>query len=240
LQLDPRSAEAHAALGYARHYDWQWAEAEKEFRRAVELNPSYALVRIWYANLLMSRRRMDEAMRQVMIARDLDPFSLIVNTNVAWVLDFAGRPAEAVEQLTRTLELDSEYVQARWRLADALLETKRFDEAIAQGQRALVESHRSAPALAHLASLYANAGAEGKAESLFRELRARTRTEYVSPAAIGGVFLSLGARDSAVYWLEKAFSERSNVIAYLVVNPGFAALHDDPRYHAMAVKAGLQ
>jgi eukaryotic-like serine/threonine-protein kinase len=240
LQLDPRSAEAHAALGYARHYDWQWAEAEKEFRRAVELNPSYALVRIWYANLLMSRRRMDEAMRQVMIARDLDPFSLIVNTNVAWVLDFAGRPAEAVEQLTRTLELDSEYVQARWRLADALLETKRFDEAIAQGQRALVESHRSAPALAHLAGLYANAGAEGKAESLFRELRARTRTEYVSPAAIGGVFLSLGARDSAVYWLEKAFSERSNVIAYLVVNPGFAALHDDPRYHAMAVKAGLQ
>jgi Tfp pilus assembly protein PilF len=240
LQLDPRSAEAHAALGYVRHYDWQWDEAEKEFRRAVELNPNYALVRIWYANLLMSRRRMDEAMHEVMVARDLDPFSLIVNTNVGWVLNFAGHPAEAAEQLARTLELDSEYVQARWRLADALLRTKRFDEAVAEGQRVVIESHRSAPALALLANLYAEAGDEANARSLFRELRERSRKEYVPPWSIGAVFLSLGARDSAIYWLEKAFGERSNAIAYLLANPEYEPLHDDPRYRAMLVRAGLQ
>jgi len=240
LQLDPRSAEAHAALGYVRHYDWQWDDAEKEFRRAVELNPSYALVRIWYANLLMSRRRMDEAMHQVMVARDLDPFSLIVNTNVGWVLAFAGHPNEAVRQLVRTLELDSNYTQARWRLADAFMKTRRVDEAIAQGQRLVIESHRSAPALAHLANLYAKAGVEAQARSHLRELRERSRTEYVSPGAIGGVFLALGARDSAMYWLEKAFGERSNAIAYLLANPEYEPLHDDPRYRAMVARAGLR
>jgi TolB-like protein/tetratricopeptide (TPR) repeat protein/tRNA A-37 threonylcarbamoyl transferase component Bud32 len=240
LQLDPGSAEAHAALGYVRHYDWQWDEAEKEFRRAVELNPSYALARIWYANLLMSRQRMDDALHQVSIARDLDPFSLIVNTNVGWVLTFAGRPGEAVKQLAGTLELDSTYVQARWRLAGALMRTNRFDEAVAQAQRVVIESHRSAPALALLADTYASAGDEANARSLFRELRARSRNEYVPPWSIGGVFLSLGARDSAMYFLEKAFAERSNAIAYLLANPEFEPLRDDPRYRAIVVRAGLR
>jgi TolB-like protein/Tfp pilus assembly protein PilF len=240
LQLDPRSAEAHAALGYIRHYDWQWDEAEKEFRRAIELNPSYALVRIWYANLLMSRQRMDSALHQVMVARDLDPFSLIVNTNVGWVLDFSGRPAEAAQELSRTLELDSEYVQARWRLASALVRIGRSDQAIAEARRVVAESHGSSPALALLANVYADVGADSSARSLLSELETRSRGSYVSPWSIGGVFLSLGARDSAVYWLEKAFDERSNVIAYLRVEPAFAPLRDDPRYRAMVARAGLR
>ena len=86
LQIDPDLAEAHATLGYVRHYNWEWEEAERSFRRAIALNASNPLARIWYANFLCSRRRFDEAIREVLIARDLDPLSLIVSGNVGWVL----------------------------------------------------------------------------------------------------------------------------------------------------------
>lgn len=83
---------------YVKHYDWDWTGAEQELTRAIELNPSYALARIWYANLLMSRRLFDEARREVRLARELDPFSLVVNTHVGWVLHKARRHDEAVRQ----------------------------------------------------------------------------------------------------------------------------------------------
>ena len=104
LQIDPYSAEAHAALAYVRHYEWQWAEAEREFRRAIEMNPSYPYAHLWYANLLMSRRRLDEALQQVKLAQELDPFSLIVNSNVAWVLTNAGRNAEAIDSASSDVD----------------------------------------------------------------------------------------------------------------------------------------
>lgn len=117
------SAEGHAALGYVCHYDWTWADAERELRRAIGLNPNYALARLWYDNLLMSRRRFDEALREVPAARDLAPFSPVTNSNVGWVLQNAGRHAEAIAQLERTLELDPDYPQAHMRLADSLAAT---------------------------------------------------------------------------------------------------------------------
>jgi len=240
LQLDPNSAEAHAALGYVHHYNWEWAEAEKEFRRAIELNPNYSLVRIWYANLLMSRRRMTEAVQQALVARDLDPFSLVVNTNVGWVLDFAGRHEDAVRQLRHSIELDSGYVQAHWRLTDALMHAGRLSEAVAQGERLLAVSGRSTAAVGLLAEVYAKAGQVDRSRTLARELLSRARTEYVPASSVSGAFLTLGETDSALMWLEKAFDERSNAMAYLVANPNNARLQGNPRYEAMVARVGLR
>jgi serine/threonine-protein kinase len=240
LQLDPYSAEAHAALGYVHHYDWEWAAAEKEFRRAIELNPNYSLVRIWYANLLMSRSRMAEAVQQALVARDLDPFSLIVNTNVGWVLDFAGRHEEAVRQLRQTLALDSGYLQARWRLADALIRVGRLSEATVEAEHLLAISGRPIATVALLADAYAKAGELDRSHALVREMVTRARTEYVPASSIASAFLAIGEADSAMAWLEKAFDERSNAIAYLVANPDNAPLHGNPRYEAMLVRAGLK
>ena len=240
LQIDPSSAEAHAALGYAWHYEWRWIDAEKEFRRAIELNPSYSLVRIWYANLLMSRSRMKEAVEQVYAGRDLDPFSLIVNTNVGWVLDYAGRPDEAIAQLTQTLALDSTYVQARWRLAAALMSADRMSEALDQGRRLVAISDSSPPALALLAIIDANAGKRADAQALLDKLVARSRDHYVPPASIAGVFASLGDVDTALTWWEKAFAERSNAIAYLAIDPGNAPLRRDSRFQELLSRVGLK
>jgi serine/threonine-protein kinase len=240
LQLDPNSAEAHAALGYVYHYDWRWADAEKEFRRAIELNPNYSLVRIWYANLLMSRRRMPQALEQAFAARELDPFSQIINTNVGWVLDFAGRHEDAVRQLRRVIDMDSSYVQAHWRLTDALMHLGRFGEAIDEGKRLVALSGGSAPALGLLAAVYANAHEPDRARAIVAALLARSRQQYVPAWSFAGPLVALGEKDAAATWLEKGFAERSNGVAYLLADPDLAALHGHPRYEAIVARVGLK
>lgn len=239
LQIDPSSAEAHAALGYAWHYDLRWADAEREFRRAIELNPSYSLVRIWYANLLMSRSRWNEAIEQVMVARELDPFSLIVNTNVGWVLDRAGRHNEAIAHLARTLALDSLYVQAHWRLADALASAGRYAEAIDRADRLVVLSDSTPSALALRAQITALAGRREEARRMLETLLARSRRQYVPPSAIAEIYAALGDGDTVVTWLEKAFEERSNAVAYLA-DFRYESLRGHPRFRALLARAGLE
>lgn len=240
LQLDPYSAEAHAALGYVRHYDWQWTEAEQEFRRAIELNPSYPLARVWYANLLMSRRRTKEALEQIEMARRLDPFSMIVNSNVGWTLNYAGRSEDAIAHLTWTLKLDSTYVQARWRLAFALMSAGRYPEAHSQAERLIRLTDRSPPTVALLANISATMGKKDEARALLRELLVRARQGYVPPASVAGVFVTLGELDSALPWIARAFEERSNAIAYMALDSSAGPLQRDPRFQALVVRAGLK
>jgi TolB-like protein/Tfp pilus assembly protein PilF len=239
LQIDPYSAEAHAALGYVWHYEWRWADAERELRRAVELNPSYSLARIWYANLLMSRSRMKEAIEQVFAARDLDPFSLIVNTNVGWILDRAGRHDDAVAQLRQTIAMDSDYVQGRWRLASALMSAGRFTEALDHVRRVVVLTDSSPSALAAVATIYGRAGRRDEAREILARLLDRSRHQYVSPASIASVFTELGDVEAAVTWYEKAFAEGSNAIAYLD-EPSNAPLRHNRRFQSLRARAGLK
>ncbi|MFL5613579.1 MAG: protein kinase domain-containing protein [Gemmatimonadaceae bacterium] len=240
LQIDPNSAEAHAALGYVWHYDLRWADAEREFRRAIELNPSFALARIWYANLLMGRSRTSEGIEQVYVARDLDPFSLVVNTNVGWVLDMAGRHDEAIRQLTQTLTLDSNYVQARSRLAGALLSAHRFAEAREQADRVIALTDSAPLALAMVALIDAHAGRRDTARVLLRELLARSQHEYVPSPPLAHIMGQLGDIDGAMAQLQKAFDERSNAIAYLGIETAFAPLRSDPRFQQLLIRAGLK
>ena len=218
LQIDPYSAEAHAALAYVRHYEWQWAEAERGFLRAIELNPSYPYAHLWYANLLMSRRRLDEALHHVRLAQALDPFSLIVNTNVGWVLTIAGRNAEAIAQLRQTLALDSTYVQAHMRLIDPLEALGRFDEARREAEIVVRLTNGSTSAMASLAAIHAAAGRTDDARRELGRLLERARTEYVPPGAVAIVYAKLGDTLDQDLWLMRAYEERSNALAYLLAD----------------------
>ena len=238
LQIDPNSSEAHAALGYVRHYEWEWAESERAFLRAIELNPSNALARLWYANLLMSRKRFDESLRQAYAARDLDPFSLIVNTNIGWILHFAGRHQEAVAHLTRTVAIDPEYSQARWRLADVLTTMGRYDEALAQLHDTLGQGDRSPSNLSLQATIYAHMGRTAEARHVLRELLAAAQSQYVPPSTIGTVYGALGDVDTAIDWVERSIEERSNAAAYMGVVPSNAPLRSHPRYQALLRRIG--
>ncbi|HKW46325.1 MAG TPA: tetratricopeptide repeat protein, partial [Gemmatimonadaceae bacterium] len=234
------SAEAHAALGYVWHYDLRWADAEREFRRALELNPSLALAHVWYANLLMSRSRMPEAITQAYAARELDPFSLVINSNVGWVLFYAGRNQDAVSQLRQTLALDSTYLQARARMIGALFAMGRVAEAHEQSHRLVELSDSAAPYLAGLALDEARVGHRDSARVMLSGLIARASRQYVPPFSIAQVWASLGAMDTAMDWMDKAFAERSNAMAYLTVEPANAPLRANPRFQALVARAGLR
>ena len=240
LQIDPYSAEAHAALGYVWHYDLRWVDAERELRRAIELNPNFALGRIWYANLLMSRRRMKEATEQVYAARNLDPFSPVINTNVGWVLYYSGRNAEAITQFEQTLALDSTYVQAHSRLVAPLVAVGRLREAREHVQRVLLLRGYSAQDLGLLASFEASAGRSDSARVLLRKLVSASSHQYIPPVSIALAMAQVGDVDNALIWLEKAFAERSNAMAYLAVEPTWAPLRGNPRFESLLVRAGLK
>ena len=239
LQIDPYSAEAHAALAYVRHYDWQWAEAERGFRRAIELNPSYPFAHLWYANLLMSRRRLDEALHEARLAQELDPFSLIVNNNVAWVLTVAGRSAEAIDQLRYTLTLDSMYVQAHSRLIGPLAALGRFDEARREAEIVLRLTNNSATAVAGLATIDAEAGRTADARRGLARLLERARTEYVPPGAVGAVYAKLGDTINQDIWLMRAYEEHSNAMAYLLVDTA-RVWHTDATVVKLIAAVGLR
>jgi eukaryotic-like serine/threonine-protein kinase len=238
LQIDPFSADAHATLGYVRHYDWQFEDAERAFRRAIELNPSHALARIWYANLLMSRGRIDEAITQVYAARELDPFSLIINANVGWVLNVAERYDDAIAQMTQTLALDSTYVHAHWRMADALRGAGRYEEAYEHGQHAIALGGRTPPALVNLAHSAEGLGRHAEVAALMTELSELARTGYVPPGTMADMLALVGDMDSAVVWAARALEERSNWTVYQEGgSPG--PLQRDPRFREKFIRAGV-
>jgi tetratricopeptide (TPR) repeat protein len=239
LQIDPDLAEAHATLGFVKHYDWQWAEAERELRRALELNPSYALGHIWYANFLICRKRLDEAVAEVRKAEELDPLSMVVLTNVGWTLAFTGRLQEAIDHYHKALALDRDYVQAHWRLGDAYARMNRLDDAIREIETTVALTHRSPSSLAWLAQVYGQAGRRREAEALLAELRAVAARRYVSPQGISVLYFTLGDRDRGFQWLEKAYEERSNGIAYLAVEPLLEPWRGDPRYRDLMHRVGL-
>ena len=239
LQIDPDLAEAHATLGYIRHYDWQWAASEREFVRAIRLNPNSPLAHIWYANLLVSRRRFDEALREVQLAHDLDPLSLAVNTNLGWTLGYAGRHDEAAAQYRHALELDPDYVQAHMRLAGELARSRKFEQAIAGYRTAARLTHDSTSSLAALAEVYAKAGRTTESRSLLERLLRGSPGRYVSPAAIAGVYEALGDVDAAFAWMGKAYRERSNHMAYLAVEE-HPLIRADPRFEALMRRVGLE
>lgn len=239
LQIDPTSAEAHAALGFVRHYQLRWDEAEHEFRRAITLNPSFALARIWYANLLAGRSRAGEAIEQVNAGRELDPFSLVINTNVGWVLEEARRYDDAIAQLQNTLALDSTYVQAHARLAGALLDAGRLREARLEAMRVIALTDSAPSSFVGLALIDVRDGQRDSARAILQRLQAWSRDHYVPPVSIAHLQAALGDIDGAMKSMELAFAEGSNAMAYLDVAREFDPLRSDSRFQALRKRAGL-
>jgi serine/threonine-protein kinase len=239
LQIDPYSAEAHAALAYVRHYEWRWVEAEREFRRAIELNASYPYAHLWYANFLMSRRRLDESLQQVKLAQELDPFSLIINSNVGWILTIAGRHSEAIEHLRWTLTLDSTYVQAHTRLIDPLDALGRFDEARREAETVVRLTNASTSSVARVVAVDAAAGRTSDARRDLASLLARARTEYVPPGAIAIIYARLGDTINQDIWLMRAYEEHSNAMAYLLVDTA-RVWHTDATVMKLLAAVGLR
>jgi TolB-like protein/DNA-binding winged helix-turn-helix (wHTH) protein/Tfp pilus assembly protein PilF len=240
LELDDSLAEAHTSLAFTKAaYDWEWSEAEREFRRAIEIKPSYATARQWHAEHLVAMGRFDEALAEIKRAQELEPLSLIVDTIVGWVYYFMRQPDRAIEQCRKTLELDANFYPAHLFLGQAYAQKRMYREAIAEYQRALSVSEGSAEASAFLGHAYEMSGQREQARKALDELKALAQKRYVSPDLIAVIHSGLGETDEAFVWLEKAYEERSRSLPFLRVDPMFDNLRADPRFTDLLRRVGL-
>jgi len=240
LALDDNLAEAHATLAYYQSaYEWDWLGAEREFQKAISLDPGYVTARHWHAYNLASLGRLDEAFSEIRKAQELDPVSVNINTDVGQILYFAQRYDEAIAQYLKALELDRNFRVAHVRLSEAYTQTGRHDDAATELQEvARLDPARKSEMDAWLAFA---AAAKGHREVALRILnRLKMDAEMLGAChVIASIYAGLGDRDSAFAWLEKALRAHEPGAALFKVEPMLQSLHNDPRFEELLRRVNL-
>jgi serine/threonine-protein kinase len=231
LKIDDSLAEAHTTWAQVtRLYDWKWFEAEREFKRALELNPNYATAHHWYALHLINLGRLPVALAEMRHAQAFDPLSLAISTDVGWCLYFARQYDEAIEEYRKALEMDPNFSWAHFLLGLAYVQKARFTAAIEQFQRAISLTEGSTKVLGALGHAYAMAAERAKALQLLDQLKELSQQKYVSSYEMALVHVGLGEKDRALEWLQQAYRERAGHLVYLKVDPNLDPLRDHPSF----------
>jgi len=239
LKIDEHLAEAHASLGRVKlFYDWDWVGAESEFKRAIALKPSLSTAHHWYSICLRDVGRLDEAIAEAKRALELDPVSLIINTNLGDTYFYAGQFDKAIDQHRKSLLLDADFAPAHLYLGRALEQKGMFQDAEAEYQRARSLMGPGPYALGDLARGYALAGRKADAGRLLAEMSEQSKRGVSLETDVALVYLALGDRGQAFQHLEKAYNERSG-LNDMKVDPRFGALHADPRFQDLLVRLGF-
>jgi eukaryotic-like serine/threonine-protein kinase len=240
LQLDPHLGEAHTPLSavYWLH-DWQWQEAEMEFKRSMALSPAHPTASHWYAEFLMTMGRHEEAIARIKSSQELDPLSLIISVAHGWSFYHARRYDDAIEQLRRTVELDPHYPMTYWILGLLLRKMGNYELAIAEGEKGVKLSGGSYLMRAALAQTLATAGRRNEAIQILDDLTKLAAQKYVAPYFFAGIHIGLGDSDRAIECLEKSYEEHSHWLLYLHLDPGMDALRSNPRFQDLLQRVGL-
>ena len=239
LSLDDSLAEAHTMLGIVHWtYDWNWVAAENEFRRSIELNPSYAPAHQFYGLYLASLGRSDEAISESRRALALDPLSSELNGFLGQVLERTRHTAEAIQQQQKTVELDPNNWFSHLGLGFAYLQGKQYPNAIAEFNHA-VRLENNPDALGALGLAYGLAGDRGQAQAILRVLQQRSAKSYVPPYDFAQLYIGLGDKDKAFQWLEKARQDRGFAVAWLNVATDVDSLRSDPRFEELLKPIGF-
>jgi len=229
LEIDPDLAEAHVSLAHSLYYyDRDFPGAEREFKKAIELDPRYAVGHHWYAVFLTVSGRFDEALAEIRRAQELDPLSLSINAWVGWILSLAGQNEQALEQLLKTKEMDPTFRITLHRLALVYADQGMFDKAIAEAKELSRVSDGRLGTLT-LAYIYAQAGMRREALEQVNSRIEMSKNSFVSPASIGMVYALLGDKDTAFKWLERANDEHDLLVLRVKHDPRFRSLRGDPR-----------
>ncbi|HEY0323750.1 MAG TPA: protein kinase [Pyrinomonadaceae bacterium] len=241
LEIDDTVAEAHTSFAFARmFFEWDWAGAEGEFKRAIELNPNYATAYQWYGRLLSALGRHNESIVNLQMAQALDPLSLSINTGVGVSYYMARRYEEAIQQYHKTLEMDSTFTVAHEHLGSALLQSGLHDEAIAEFRAAARIDENDIGLRASLGHACAVTGKRDEAEKIAAELREVSKQKYVSPYFMVELLAGLGRIDEAFEWLERCYTDRAPHMIFLNVEPKLNALKSDKRFDNLLRRMNLK
>jgi TolB-like protein len=265
LEIDDMLAEAHTSLANIKQlYDLDWPGAEREYRRAIELNPNYATAHHWYADYLTKMGRFDEALERIKHALEIDPLSLIINKTLGKILYFAREYDAAIEQCLETLEIEPNFGPVSGQLAYVYAAKGIYPEAIAEmeklisssageyeipaganmdsfsGQKKQVVFSQSDPeAIGALGHFYALAGRQDEALELVRGLKKLRKHRYIEPHTVAMIYIGLEDKDQALKWLEKSYVEHSSVVTHLKFWPFLDPLRSDSRFVDLCRRVGF-
>jgi len=240
LQIDETVAEAHASLlSIKTDYDWDWLGAEREFKRAIELNPNYPPAYQWYGFDLLVMGRQGEAMAAMRRALDLDPVSPTVNISQAWFFYLTRQYNKSVEQCLRTLELHPNFCVAHQMLGLTYDVQGELGQAIVELQKAKALSPGNLITVAALGHAYAASGRGDEAQKMLDELGLSSGDSTPLPYYVAAIYVALNRNEEALRWLERAYQERSNWLIYLKLDPRFDRLRSERRFADLARRIGL-
>ncbi len=239
LEIDENLAEAHASLAWVQFsYDWDWASAESEFKKAIKLNPGYAMARHWFGAYLSAMGRHDEALKEMKRAHELDPLSLMINNNIGLIYYHQRLFDKAIEQTQKTIEMDQTFSQAHYQIAKAYGMKEMYKEAIAAGRKA---SDLGLPwGFAVLGWAYALSGDRDKAEELMQELEEVSKKRYVPLSSFSWTYLGLGDKDRFFELYDKACEERDPALPWFKVSPECDVVRSDPRFTELLKKMNME
>jgi eukaryotic-like serine/threonine-protein kinase len=240
IEIDDTLAVAHADLGAVYwYYDWNWPAAEKEFKRAIELDPNDSLSHEMYGWYLVTMGRVDEGISEAKRSQQLDPLAQERTSVLGWDLYLAHRYDEAIEQHRKAIELEPQYWPGYSWVGHALAQKGRWPEAIEAFQKAIAIEHVIAEPLIGLGHVYAVSGKKEEARKVLDELNDRSKYPYVSSYLVATIYTGLGDKDQAFASLERAYEDRSWYMTHLKLDPELDSLHSDPRFADLVRRVGL-
>jgi eukaryotic-like serine/threonine-protein kinase len=238
LQIDDTLAEAHTSLALVKaHHDWDWSGGEREFQRAIALNPDYAMFHMWYGFILGDMGRFDEAIAEAKRGVELDPLSLNINWILGVVFRYARQYDQAIEQCRKALELDPHFFVLHAFLGLAYVHKFLYKEGIAELEKAVAISPSNI-SLAFLGYGYAAAGRKVEAQKVLDQLNDLSKRKYVPALHRAMIYAGLAEKDKAFEWLEKAYEE--HLVIAIRVNPAYDPLRSDPRFADLLRRVNLE
>jgi TolB-like protein/Flp pilus assembly protein TadD len=240
LELDNELAEAHTALGVVKlFYDWDWQGAEQEFKRAIEINQSYADAHQMYSYYLSAMKRYDESLAEMKRAQELDPLSLGKIIGIGDILYYQRQYDQAIEQSAKAREMDPNSGMTHWALGNVYVKKEMYKEAIAEYKIAIPLSGDSPDETASLGYVYAISGRNEEALKIVDDLKERSKRSYISPTLIAFVYIGLGEKDEAFEWLDKAYTGQDFLLVLLNAEPMFDNIRSDSRFKELTRRVAL-
>lgn len=241
VTLDDASSEAHASLAHLQAtQDWEWVAAEREFQRAISLNPQNAVAHLWYGvSCLASLNRLDEALQEVKLAQAIDPVSSIISRNIALIHYYQRNLDLALEQSDLTIEQNPHFAAAYWTLGLVQEQRGELDEAVAALKRSIELSPPNPRVLGALGSVLARDGRREEAQKILHQLKDLSDTRYISPFEPALINFNLGRRDEGFELLTQAFSDRCFELITIHIDPRFDSIRNDARYKTLFKKLNL-